>query len=76
MGKVKEGRRIFRRCLRGGIQLGFATDDGAALHFIEQEFHRAVSSRPPPKVYRVERVEAAVRETEIKTDFLGGEGTG
>ena len=75
-GESERRPSYFQALLEGGIQPVFAADDGAALHFIGQDLHRAVSSRPLGKVYRVERVGDTVREKEIEPDFLGDEGTG
>lgn len=52
------------------IQAGIAADDGVAIHFVEQDIHNIVSSRPASKAYRVS-YENKVIETEIKTNFLG-----
>jgi dipeptidase E len=52
------------------IQSGIATDDGVALHYIEQELTKIVSSRPLAKAYRVS-IENDVIETELQTEYLG-----
>lgn len=52
------------------IQSGIATDDGVALHYIEQELTKIVSSRPTAKAYRVS-IENGLKETELETEFLG-----
>ncbi|QOY34919.1 Type 1 glutamine amidotransferase-like domain-containing protein [Anaerobacillus isosaccharinicus] len=52
------------------IQSGIATDDGVALHYIEQELSKIVSSRPTAKAYRVS-IDNDVKETELETEFLG-----
>jgi dipeptidase E len=52
------------------IQAGIAADDGVAIHYIEQEICRIVSSRPTSKAYRVYN-ENKVIETELQTEFLG-----
>jgi hypothetical protein len=50
---------------------GFAADDGAALHFIDGVFAKAVSSRAKARVYRVERTSDGVEEKALETEFLG-----
>lgn len=52
------------------IQAGIAADDGVAIHYIEQEISKIVSSRPTSKAYQVS-YEHKVIETELQTEFLG-----
>ena len=52
------------------IKSGYAADDGVALHFIDQKFVKAVSSRPAAKAYRVDTRLDGVEE-EIETIYLG-----
>ncbi|WHY87371.1 peptidase E [Neobacillus novalis] len=54
----------------GRIQPGIAADDGVAVHFIDQEITRVVSSRPNAEAYHVS-FEKKVIEKELKTEFLG-----
>lgn len=54
----------------GTIKAGVAADDGAALHYIDQNIHRIVSSRPTAKAYRV-FFDGQVQEEELPTEFLG-----
>lgn len=49
---------------------GIATDDGVAIHYIEQNISRIVSSRPNAKAYKVD-YHQEVEETELETEFLG-----
>jgi dipeptidase E len=51
----------------GKIGSGFAADDGVALHFIDEELHRVVSSRPDAQGYRVDKE----KETRLSTIYLG-----
>jgi dipeptidase E len=52
------------------IKAGIAADDGVAIHYVEQEINKIVSSRPTSKAYRVS-YEHKVIETELQTEFLG-----
>lgn len=52
------------------IQLGIAADDGVAIHYIEQEVSKVVSSRPDARAYSVSFDENVV-EKELQTEFLG-----
>lgn len=56
---------------QGLLKGGLAAEDGAALHFIDEELVRVVSSRPNAKAYRVIRVHEEVREEALETQFLG-----
>jgi hypothetical protein len=51
---------------------GYAADDGAALHFSGEQLHRAVSSRPHARAYRVEPIADEVVETPLEISYLGG----
>lgn len=55
----------------GDIGGGYAVEDGVALHFIESELVRVVSSRPTARAYRLERVDGHVIETPLETAYLG-----
>jgi len=55
----------------GKIAGGFAADDGAALHFIDEELVRAVSSRPDAKAYEITLENGKVTEKVMKTTYLG-----
>lgn len=52
------------------IKPGIATDDGAAIHYIEQDIAKIVSSRPNAKAYKV-FFDEKVREIELATQYLG-----
>ena len=67
-----ERRPVYQRLIAGGeMSDGFAADDGAALHFIDGVFAKAVSSRVRSRVYRVERTSEGVEENALETEFLG-----
>lgn len=64
-------RPAFHRAIADGFPDGYAADDGAALHFVGQDFVGAVSSRRGARAYRVARRDAQVQEDELPTRFLG-----
>jgi len=64
-------REEYRRFVGDGMRPGFATDDGAALHFEGKQLARAVSSRPRARAYRVEPVGDEVVELPLAVEYLG-----
>ena len=52
------------------IKPGIATDDGVALHYIDQKISKIVSSRPTAKAYTVS-YDNHIVETELETEYLG-----
>ena len=68
----EERRPAYRRFVASGrISGGYAADDGAALHFIDNELVKVVSSRPEAKAYYVGKTDGEVRETVVETIYLG-----
>jgi dipeptidase E len=64
-------RPVYHRLIESGkIQSGIAADDGAAVHYIDGDINKIVSSRPNAKAYKV-YFEDKVIEEELKTEFLG-----
>jgi peptidase E len=69
----ESGRRpTYHRAIAGGMQAGYAADDGAALHFRGESLVEVVSSRLQAGAYRVELVGQQVVETRLPVRFLGG----
>ncbi len=56
--------------VKGAVQGGVAADDGVALHYVDRQLVRAVSSRPLAKAYRV-AFDGELEETELPVKFLG-----
>lgn len=52
------------------IKPGIAAEDGVAIHYIEQEVYKIVSSRPYAKAYKV-YYDKEVKEIELETQYLG-----
>lgn len=64
-GEIKR-RPVFQKLiLAGNLKEGIAADDGAAIHFIDQEISRIVTSRPGAKAYRVATSDNQIIETII-----------
>lgn len=67
-----ERRPAYKRFVgSGSISGGYAADDGAALHYIDEELVKAVSSRAESKVYHVWMEDGKVHEEAVKTVYLG-----
>lgn len=65
-------RPVYQEMVASGIlKPGIAADDSVAVHYVEQELHRIVGSRPNARAYRV-YCDKGVREQELKTEYLGG----
>ena len=56
--------------LRAGMRSGYAARDGAALHFLGEELHRVVASRPAARGYRLDAVAGKVVEMQLATTYL------
>ena len=66
-----ERRPAFHRLLAAGqILPGYAVDDGAALHFVDGQLWRVVSSRPAARAYAMEMQAGAVVERPLPADYL------
>ena len=55
----------------GELDEGWAADDGTALHFVDGEFHSAVSSRLAAGAYRVTRQGQGAQELRLPVRYLG-----
>jgi dipeptidase E len=67
-------RRAYHDFLRAGMRLGYAAEDGAALHFSGAELSRVVASRSAARGYRLDVAGERVIEMQIATVFLGDGG--
>jgi dipeptidase E len=66
------GRRdAYHRAIAGGMQAGYAADDGAALHFHGPRLVEVVSSRPRAGAYRLALTGHTVTETPLPVRYLG-----
>ncbi|WP_106769846.1 Type 1 glutamine amidotransferase-like domain-containing protein [Paenibacillus faecalis] len=67
-----DGESSYYELIRNGsVQAGYAADDGAAIHFIDGQMFRVVSSRPNAKAYYLKSEEDTVIEEMLETRFLG-----
>jgi dipeptidase E len=66
-----ERRPTYHEFLRtGAIPPGLAIDDGVAVHFVGDEIHRVVASRPGATAYHVRMEDGAVREEALPVEGL------
>ena len=68
-GDPERRPRYHRRLSAGEVTAGLAIDDGAAVHFLGEEIHRVVASRPGVTAYRVGVENGAVREEPLPVEF-------
>ena len=70
-GEAQRRPWLHKSILEKRIQAGFAADDGAALHFVNENLEQVISSRVEARGYRIELQAGEVLETPISTRFLG-----
>jgi dipeptidase E len=70
-GEVNRRPTLHAYVASGSILPGYAADDGAAVHFIDDVFSQTVSSRPNAKGYYVARGAEGVSEEQLSTYYLG-----
>lgn len=69
-GETQRRPSLHKMIAEEHIMAGYAADDGAAVHLIDEKLVNAVSSRPQAKVYWVEKREHEVVETPLATRYL------
>lgn len=62
---------LHRLIARGTLPDALAADDGVALHFVDTQLVKAVSSRPRANAYRVRKSAQLAVETKLITKYLG-----
>ncbi|MDY7221188.1 Type 1 glutamine amidotransferase-like domain-containing protein [Halalkalibacterium halodurans] len=70
-GETERRPSYHRLVTSNEIQGGIAADDGVAIHYIGEDIHKIVSSRPRAKAYRLQQFDHKMIETELETVFLG-----
>ncbi len=68
-GDPERRPKYHRRVSAGELKPGLAIDDGAAVHFLGEEIHRVVASRPEATAYRVGVESGRVREEALPVEF-------
>ena len=61
----------YRQHLAEGMCPGYAACDGTALHFTGERLHRAVSSRPGARAFRMGAHGGQVKKRPLVVDYLG-----
>ncbi|MED4017940.1 MULTISPECIES: peptidase E [Sutcliffiella] len=69
-GENKRKPAYHQLLLEGRIKAGYAVDDGAALHFVNETLTVAVSSRPNAQAFYVESDGRTVTETGLEIKYL------
>ncbi|RSD29270.1 peptidase E [Mesobacillus subterraneus] len=68
----KERRPAYERLVWSEeVMGGYAVDDGAALHFNDEELFKVVCSRPEAGAYYLQMEEGKLRENKLPTFYLG-----
>lgn len=75
-GEAARRPRYHELIRSGRLPPGHAADDGVALHFIDRELHRAVSSRSGAKGYALEARAGEIVEAELAVELLGADAPG
>ena len=70
-GEADRRPTLHRFITTGRIKNGYAADDGAALHFIDDTLYTTVSSRPAARGYRIDRKQEGMSEETLATRYLG-----
>lgn len=69
-GEAQRRPSLHRMIAEERLIAGYAADDGAAVHLVDDALFGTVSSRPQAKVYWVEKGDQGVRETPFATRYL------
>ena len=69
-GEPERRPALYELLLKGEISPGFAIDDGVAIHFVDDEIHRVVVSRPNANAYRVRAANGSVKEEPLRSSTL------
>ena len=67
----EQRRPTYHRLIRSGVlNPGYACDNDAGIHFIDNEVHKVVKTRDEAKVYYVDLVEGEIVETELPGEMI------
>lgn len=69
-GEAQRRPALHKMIAQAQLMAGYAADDGAAVHLVDDKLFAAVSSRPQAKVYWVENQAQTVIETSLATRYL------
>ncbi|MGQ5523942.1 Type 1 glutamine amidotransferase-like domain-containing protein [Chitinimonas sp. PSY-7] len=71
-GESERRPSLHHHVASGAMPTTWAADDGAALHFIDGQFHAAITSRPNAKAWRISSdTNRQITETAIDCQYLG-----
>ena len=67
-------KKAFHKLIsEGTIKEGYGVEDSAALHFVDTELIRVISSKPGATAYKVSRARSRITDTKLKSVYLGKE---
>jgi peptidase E len=65
-------RPLFQKLIaEGTLPAGYATDDGVALHYLDEALHKVIAATSGKYAYHVARTSTGVDETRIEPEILG-----
>jgi hypothetical protein len=66
------GGPLFQKLIAEGmLPSGYATDDGVALHYVDDTLHRVIAETSGKYAYHVARTSTGAEETRIEPELLG-----
>ena len=63
-------RPLYHKLVSEGFPAGYAIDEDAAVHFIDQKVHNVVSSRKNAMAYYVEMQNSSIVEKKLETQII------
>jgi len=69
--EVNRRPTMLRLVASGAMMPGIAADDGAGLHYIDDQLHKVVTSRPNARAYAIERQGDTAVERPLAVTYLG-----
>ncbi len=63
-------RQAYQDLIKKGMKDGYGTDDGVALHFVNEKLKKIVSSRQNASAYKLHKEGESIIETKLETQFL------
>ncbi len=69
-GEADRRPTVHRLLKDGSLPPGYAADDGAAIHFMDDQIHECIASRPAAEVFELNLAGNQIHESPLKTRYL------